>query len=411
LVALVLLSSFASFSSLSVLSLFARDDLGASDTQVTLNFVVVALAGMAAMLVTGHLSDRGRRRVLIAASLAWLAVGYWALAAVQSYAAMLAVGVVFFCVIGVPNAQLLAYARDLVQRRGDTASVAVVGLVRVVFSVGSFLGFASGGLGLAYVGARPVFRITGLLFLCCLALSWKVVGAAVLARDATPPAAATSEHDVTADATAPTNGGRLLVMLAVVMVLFASGRVMQLAQLPILMRASLQAPLELIGFTLAVPPLCELVLMPAMAWAAVRWGRGRVFLVGAAASVVYYSGLAFVATAWQLLLLQTLYAMFGAATIMIGIDLAQRLMARKAGMATSIYLGHENVAVVSGSIVATLAVAALGHQTGFLVPAMLCLLALVLAVGLFLRHPAAFDLRRRHADSVERQDAVSTGHL
>ncbi len=392
LVSLVLLSSFASFSSLSVLSLFARDEVGATDTQVTLYFVAVALAGTAVMFVTGHVSDRGGRRVLIAASLGWLAVGYWALAATRTYAQMLAVGVVFFSAVGVPNAQLLAYARELVQRRGDLASVAVIGLVRVVFSVGSFLGFAGGGLGLAYLGARSVFHITGLLCLCCLALCWRVV------RPGAQPGAATlTPGGVSTGATSTTSDQRLLVALAVAMVLFASGRVMQLAQLPILLRVSLHAPLQLIGFILAVPPMCELALMPAMAWAAARWGRGRVFLIGAAASVVYYAGLAFVATTWQLLLLQVLYAVFGAATVMIGIDLAQRLMTRRAGTATSIYLGHENVAVVHGSVVATLAVAALGHQAAFLVPAVLCLVALTVAVGLFRRHPSRFDLRRRNA--------------
>src|SRR6266542_2524406 len=106
----------------------------------------------ALMLVTGHVSDRGRaRRILIPASLAWLAIGYWMLAAVRSYSAMLVVGVVFFCAIAVPNAQLLAYARDLVTRRDDSVgSMAVIAMLRIAYSVGSFIGFGSGGLGLAY---------------------------------------------------------------------------------------------------------------------------------------------------------------------------------------------------------------------------------------------------------------------
>jgi SET family sugar efflux transporter-like MFS transporter len=396
LVSLVLLSSFASFSSLSVLSLFAHGDVGATDTQVTLYFVVVALAGAAVMFVTGHISDRRGRRVLVAASLGWLAVGYWALAATRTYAQMLIVGVVFFSAVGVPNAQLLAYARELVQRQGDVASIAVIGLVRVVFSIGSFLGFAGGGLGLAFLGARSVFRVTGLLCLCCLAMSWRIVRHAAEPGEV-PPKPGRAHADNPTGATSTTNDQRLLVLFAAAMVLFASGRVMQLAQLPILLHVSLHAPLELIGLILAVPPMCELVLMPVMAWAATRWGRGRIFLIGAAASVAYYAGLAFVASTWQLLLLQVLYAVFGAATVMIGIDLAQRLMTRRAGTATSTYLGHENVAVVHGSVVATLAVAALGHQAAFLVPATLCLIALTFAVGLFRRYPTPFDLRRPDA--------------
>jgi MFS transporter, SET family, sugar efflux transporter len=58
LMALMLVSSMASFAALGALSLFARDELGASDTMVTVTFVVVALAGTAVMLVTGQVSDR-----------------------------------------------------------------------------------------------------------------------------------------------------------------------------------------------------------------------------------------------------------------------------------------------------------------------------------------------------------------
>jgi SET family sugar efflux transporter-like MFS transporter len=401
LMALVLLSSTASFAALGVLSLFARDELGATDTMVTILFVAVALASMITMLATGHLSDRGRaRRILIPASLAWLAIGYWMLAGVHSYAAMLAVEVVFFCAIGIPNAQLLAYARDLVERRDDTqASIAVIALIRIALAVGTFLGFGTGGLGLAYLGARSVFRIVALVCLGCLGLWWYVLrrgdAAPVPVRRKAVDGSVPESGRVQPSGTAQ----RLLLVLAVVMVLFASGRVLLLSQLPILMRASLHAPLQLVGLALGLPSVCELVLLPAMAWAALQWGRGRVFLVGGAASVVYYGGLLVVAAPWQLLLLQVSYAVFAAATVMVGIDLAQGLMAGRAGTATSIYLSHENVALVNGSLVATLSVAMLGHRNGFIVPGTLCLVALTLTMALFARHPDKFDLRRKPTES------------
>ncbi|RZU76652.1 putative MFS family arabinose efflux permease [Micromonospora kangleipakensis] len=398
LMALMLVSSTASFAALGVLSLFARDELGASDTMATINFAVVALAGMAVMLTTGRFSDRGgERRVIISASLAWLAAGYAILASVRSYPAMLAVGVVFFCVVGVPNVQLMAYTRDLVERRNDTAtSTAVIAAMRIVLSIGSFTGFGVGGLGLAYLGPRPLFRVVSVVCLACLALSWYLLRAGDTIAAATPhPVTGENIGDRGGVRTRPAGGQRLLLILAVVMVLFSSGRIMLLSQLPILMRVSLHAPLQLTGLALALPPLCELVLMPIMAYAAVRWGRGTVFLVGGAASVAYYGGLVVITTPGQLMLLQILYALFGAATVMVGIDLAQRLMVGRAGTATSIYLSHENVAAINGSLVATVSVAALGHQVGFLVPATLCLVALGLSTWAFARHPAAFDLRRR----------------
>lgn len=401
LLVLMLVSSTASFAALGVLSLFTRDELGASDTEVTVSFVVVALTGMTVMLVTGHLSDRGGvRRILVAGSLGWLGIGYAALSLVRSYPAMLVVAGVFFCAVGVPTAQLMAYARELVERRADTGtSTAVIAAMRIALSIGSFAGFGSGGLGLAYLGARTVFQAVAVVCLGCLLLSWYLLRADQSPGATSQPVADGSTGDSADAPTAAAGGPRLLLVLALVMVLFSSGRVMLLAQLPILMRVSLHAPLELTGFALAVPPLCELVLMPAMAFAAHRWGRGRVFLIGGTASVVYYAGLVVVHTPTQVMLLQVLYAVFGAATIMVGIDLAQRLMVGRAGAATSIYLSHENVATVGGSLVATVSVAMLGHQRGFVVPAALCLVALAVVVCTFVARPDAFDLRRRPATS------------
>jgi MFS transporter, SET family, sugar efflux transporter len=208
LMAVVLLSSTASFAALGVLSLFARDELGATDTMVTIIFVVVALASMIAMLATGHLSDRGRvRGILIPAGLVWIAIGYWMLSGVHSYAAMPAVGVVFFCATGVPNAQLLAYARDLVERRDDTAaSIGIIALIRIALAVGSFLGFGIGGLGLAYLGARSVFRIVAVVCLGCLALWWYVLRRG----DAVPVAVRRTTVDGRVPGSAPAQGSRVI---------------------------------------------------------------------------------------------------------------------------------------------------------------------------------------------------------
>lgn len=403
LLALVLLNSCAGFSALAVIALFARDQVGATDTGVTLYFVAVALAGMVALPLIGLLSDRaGARRVLVPASLGWLSIGCWVLSGVKSYTAMLVVGLVFFCVLSVPAAQLLAYARDLATRSGDTASLEMVSRVRIVFSIGSFFGFAVGGIGLATFGPRGVFRITGVACAICLVLALKVL------RPLGPaPARAQSaaEDGETIEAAEP-GAARLLIGLAGAMVLYSSGRMMVLSQLPILMHASLHAPAALVGIALAVPPLCELALMPAMARAAVKFGRGRVFLVGAVASVGYYGGLVVVAKVWELFALQVVYAVFGAATVMVGIDLAQRLMAGRPGTATSVYLNHENVAVVAGSLVAAGAVAGLGHRAGFAVPAVLCLAALGLTAVLFASNPGRFDLRTRARRAVRTRTPV-----
>lgn len=420
LLSLVLLASAASSGSLTVVSLFARDEFGASAVVVTVYFVVVALSGGLALLITGRLSDRGRmRRFLISASLAWLAIGYGLLAAAHSITAMLLIGVVFISALNIANAQLLAHARDILNDQADPhRSILTVGLVRVVFSIGSLLGFGGGGLGLAWLGARSVFGLTAFVYLLCLALSIVSLHRHPAARrpSVARPGSGTPAEDDSAgeraegdragddrDPATAMNSLRLLACFTALMVLFASGRVMQVSQLPIVVHESLGAGVEWVGLILAIPPFAELALMPAMAWAASRWGRGNIFLIGAFASVAYYGGVAVAESRWQLVVLQGCYAAFGAAAIMVGIDIGQRLMSSRAGLATSSYLSHENLAVVTGSVVATTGVAALGNRLGFLVPAALCLAALVMTALLFARHPARFDLRHHHPRSPRRR--------
>ncbi|HET8681955.1 MAG TPA: MFS transporter [Micromonosporaceae bacterium] len=392
----LLLSGAMSSLPLGVLSLFAKDALGASDVMITVYFVVVASAGTLVMQGSGRRSDRsGRRDRLVRLSLAWLVLGYLALSLVRSYPVMLLVGVGFFPVLGVANAQLFALARDLVEHREDEqASIVVVSAFRISYSVGSFLGFGLGGVALAYLDARAVFRLAAGIGLACLLVSWSV-RAPQHGRRRTPSWGAARGQAGCAPAAGEGRGRRLLLLFTATMVLFASGRVMQVSQLPLVLRDDLGASVQVVGLVLAAPPLAELALMPLVAWAALRAGRGLVFLAGAAASVGYYAGLA-AASAWpQLAALQLLYAFFGAAVLMVGIDLAQRLLAGQAGYATSWYLSHENWAVVSGSLVATASVQLVGRQAGFVVPSVLCAIALVSGTVLFLRHPGSFDLLRR----------------
>lgn len=392
---LVLLSSAASAASLTVVALFARDELGASEVMVTVYFAAAASGGCLAMVAVGRVSDRIRNRaVVIWLALAWLGTGYFVLAEVRSVATLLAIGVAFMSVLNVANSQLLAYARDtLVHRPSNVvSSTSMVSLVRQVFSCGSLLGFGSGGVAMASFGVRPVFQAAGVAYLACAAVSLLTVRSPTTARQGVTLKPSGGALRPVLAATAQPDPLRLVVLFAALMVLFASGRVMQVAHLPIV-ASQLGMSVTGIGLLLAVPPCAEIVLMPIVARVAHRWGRANVFLLGGAASILYYCGLALVRSPWQLLPLQVCNAVFGAAAVMVGIDLAQRLMENRQGTATSSYLSHENLAVVSGSAVAMVSVGTLGNQIGFLVPAGLCLVAFSLVVALFARHPTAFDLR------------------
>ncbi|HEX6075035.1 MAG TPA: MFS transporter [Micromonosporaceae bacterium] len=383
--------------SLVALPLFAKDDLAADHVMIALYFAFVAIAGTVLTYATGLVSDSLRdRRRLIWWSLLWLTFGHLGLSYVSTYLGLLVCGVLFYCALNVATAQLFAYGHDwtALSDHARNNSTKRVGLIRTAFSAGSFTGFTAGGVGIAYLNYDDVFRLAAGVSLASLTIALgfpRRVPATKRRISAGQPA-------TRPDRTSRFARRRLLPALAGILVIFASGRVLQVSQLPIVLRDAYGASPQVVGFALSIPPLAEIVLMPVAAIVAVRFGRGSVFLAGGICGALYYVGLTLSDSFGMLLALQLLYAIFGAATLMVGIDIAQSLAREEAGFATSTYFTHETVAVVNGSLVAAVSVHMLGSQNAFAIPFAMCLFAVVTSALMFLRYPMHFDFRvRRHA--------------
>lgn len=371
--------------------LFAKDDLAASNVMIALYFAIVAIAGTIVTYVTGLFSDRlGDRRRLIWLSLLWIALGRVVLSYVSTFPGLVLCGVLFACALNVATAQLFAYGHDWIalSDHAKSNSTKRVGLKRAAFSAGSFTGFAAGGVALAYLDYGQVIRATAGVTLASLAIALSFPKCATVERQAS---AERASPELDADSRLAVR--RLLPALAGVLVIFASGRMLQVSQLPIILRDVFGASPQMVGLALSVPPLAEIVLIPVAATIAVRFGRGSVFLFGGVCGTLYYAGLPQLDSLAMLFLLQLLYALFGAATLMVGIDIAQSLVRERAGLAASTYFAHETVAVVNGSLVAAVSVHLLGAQDAFVVPFVLCLFAVVSSALIFRRYPRHFDFR------------------
>lgn len=371
--------------------LFAKDDLAASNVMIALYFAIVAIAGTIVTYFTGLVSDRlGDRRRLVWLSLLWIALGRLVLSYVTTYPGLVLCGVLFACALNVATAQLFAYGHDwtALSDHAKSNSTKRVGLKRAAFSAGSFTGFAAGGVALAYLDYDQIFRVTGAVTLASLAIALSFPKCVAVQRQASAEQASPK-----LDTDSRLAVRRLLPALAGVLVIFASGRMLQVSQLPIILRDVFGASPQMVGLALSVPPLAEIVLIPVAATVAVRFGRGSVFLVGGVCGTLYYAGLPQLDSLAMLFLLQLLYALFGAATLMVGIDIAQSLVRERAGLAASTYFAHETVAVVNGSLVAAVSVHLLDAQDAFVVPFALCLIAVVTSALMFRRYPRHFDFR------------------
>lgn len=356
----------------SINALYAKDEFGASDVTVTVLFATLSLAKLLTVLAIGHRADaRSARRPLIRLSIAWLALGYLAMSVADALWQMFAIGLLFYVAGGVLAAQLFAMVREATAQEGE--AVVVTAFSRMVFSLGYISGAPLGALVAMELGARSALRAAAFVLVACLVVALLGLRERVGGEE--------SERAATDEERAPRSRRYwLLVYFSVTCVLLSSGRVMQLAMLPIVLRDEMHASLYWIGVALAIPPLLELALMPLAAAASVRWGSGPVFLVGCVAIVVYYAGVTFAEAPWMILLNQSLYAIYGAAGIMLGIDIAQRMLPDRVNTATSVYLGHEHAAAVVGSVLAVGAVGLLGPQHGFAVPLLLCSIGLAVVL-------------------------------
>lgn len=399
----VLLFAAAAAQSLpiSMLGLFAKDELGASNVMVTVYFALLAVAGLVTVVAVGHLTDvAATRRPAIRLCFGWLAVGYLAMSAVLTYWQLLLAGLLFTPAVGVLMAQLMALTRETADAMPSTApAVAVTAMSRSIFSLGYITGAPLGSLLTAVVGVRHVMQASA----CVMGICMLVATFALRSPEGGPPSSSPrvgAPPEPAREATGARGGShtyRVLVMFCAACVFLSSGRVMQLAMLPVVMRDEMHTRASTVGIALAIPPLLELVLMPLASIAAVRIGRGFVYLIGGASLVAYYAVLTLAGAAWQVFANQVGYAVYGAAGIMLGIDIAQNLLPERVSTATSVYLGHEQAASVLGSVLAVLAVGRLGPQHAFGVPLVMSAGGLLCIVLLFFRNAAAFDLRRARA--------------
>jgi SET family sugar efflux transporter-like MFS transporter len=378
----------------SLIALFAKDSLGASNLAVSVYYAATALASLTAVLISGRRVKAGReRRLVIQVCLGWLVVGYLAIAMAQEYWQILLTGIVFMPAGGVLIAQTMALTREA---SGATSEqpIVITASSRTIFSLGYVSGAPLGSFLAAGIGPRHVMQLSACVMTGCLVIA--ICGLRSLPAELVSHAEAAAGPPARSRNSACDDTGRpyrLLVAFCAVCVLLSSGRIMQLAMLPIVMRDQLHAPASTIGAALAIPPLLELVLMPLAAVAALRVGRGTVYLAGAAALTAYYAVLTFAVAPWQIFLNQALYAVYGSAGIMLGIDIAQNLLPSRIGVATSAYLGHENLASVLGGVLTVAAAAMFEPQEEFSLPFMMCVAALGWALILFVRNRRKFDLR------------------
>ena len=376
---LLLLSSLASSASVPLISIFARNTFSASNSQITLYFTITSAVGIVIALITGRISDTSlSRRILISSSFLWLGIGYLLLSLVNNrITGMFLIGVIFFSTQSITNAQLFALAKDNIETvEKDKTGSSIIGFLRAAYSVGWVLGPTTSGFLLLFSNMQTIFRISAIIFVLAF-----IIGFSYLPRVSYLKKVNTISHGHLQHSRNLFSIDYLpLLIYSLAIICILSGRVLQVALIPIKIVENLNAQPSELGIVFSITPFFEVPFMPLAGYLADRLGNKRLIIIGMTSTCIYYVGLALSQAIWQIYILQVLNAFCVATVVGVGISYAQQLAYGEAGLATSAYFSAQNGAIIAGSLLATIALQSLSLDAVFIIPALFCIVGILLVL-------------------------------
>ena len=161
------------------------------------------------------------------------------------------------------------------------------------------------------------------------------------------------------------------------MTVAACGDTVKFAYLPLYMSEQLHLPAAVSGGVIALQPVCELALMPLAARLAGRYGPMKVVMAGTVCAIAAHLCYATSTSVVGLVAGQVLLSAMWAGVAGLGVSVAQELYPSGVGLASSSFMSSILFASTVGGLLGSLFVSALGVPGVFVVPAVLCTLALV----------------------------------
>ncbi|TDO58904.1 SET family sugar efflux transporter-like MFS transporter [Kribbella sp. VKM Ac-2571] len=330
-------------------------------------YYVTNLAAPLAGFLVGRWSDRTQDRLL------WFricsvigAAGWLAMAGATAVWMPFVISALALSVAGGSMAQLFAACRDELSRHPTRAENRVVATVRMAFTTGWILGPVFGSWFGGVFGLRALLVATAAcVFAQMIPLGQQRVERYDAPRDRTP------DERRRIDQMAP------LLIFTAVCVLAMTGDTIKFGYLPIYMAEQLHVSDAVRGAVIGIQPLLELLLLPAVARIADRFGAIRAMTAGAVLGLAGNLAYALSTSVVGLFVGQALTAGLWACVGALGVSIAQRLYPEGVGTASGIFLSAIPLGSAIGGTIGGIGVAAIGLPHVFFIPACLTALAIV----------------------------------
>jgi SET family sugar efflux transporter-like MFS transporter len=357
------------------LTLFLVRDLGTPLPVAGLYYVTNLAAPVAGFLV-GRWSDRSNDRLLWFRVCAVIGgVGWLAMAAANTVWLPFVISTVALSLAGGSMAQLFAACRDELSRHPTKAENRVIATIRMAFTVGWILGPVLGSWFGGVFGLRALLVATA----ACVFAQMLPLGGQRVERYQDPAISPHPEGRRRLDHMMP------LLVFTATCVLAMTGDTIKFGYLPIYMAEQLHVSDSVRGAVIGIQPLLELLMLPAVARLADRYGPLRIMTVGAALGLAGNLAYATSSSVGGLFLGQALTAGLWACVGALGVSIAQQLYPEGVGIASGIFLSSIPLGSAIGGTIGGIGVAIIGLPHVFFVPAGLTTLALVAFVVLTAR--------------------------
>ena len=357
------------------LTLFLVRDLGTPLPVAGLYYVTNLAAPVAGFLV-GRWSDRSHDRLLWFRVCAVIGgVGWLAMAAAKTVWLPFVISTVALSLAGGSMAQLFAACRDELSRHPTKAENRVIATIRMAFTVGWILGPVLGSWFGGVFGLRALLVATA----ACVFAQMLPLGGQRVERYEDPGISPHPEGRRRLDHMMP------LLVFTAICVLAMTGDTIKFGYLPIYMAEQLHVSDSVRGAVIGIQPLLELLMLPAVARLADRYGPLRIMTVGAALGLAGNIAYATSSSVGGLFLGQALTAGLWACVGALGVSIAQQLYPEGVGTASGIFLSSIPLGSAIGGAIGGIGVAIIGLPHVFFVPAGLTTLALVAFVVLTAR--------------------------
>ena len=394
----LLLSGMATSVAVPQLTTFFVTDLRATLPQAGLYYLTNVTAPVVGFAL-GRLSDRQPDRLrlfrigALVGAAGWTAMGLATQLWMPFVISVLALGVA-----GAAGAQVYAAVRDELNRRPSGMDVELISTVRMGFTLGWVLGPVVGSVAGGFFGLRTVMLITAALSALQLVPMIGIKAPRFVAPAPAPVPTSADRHP-------PVSSRRAqlpLLSFCALVTVAACGDTVKFAYLPLYMSQQLHLPAAVSGGVIALQPVCELALMPLAARLAGRHGPMKIVMAGTVCAIAAHLCYATSTSVVGLVAAQVLLSAMWASMAGLGVSVAQDLYPAGVGLASSTFMSSILFASTVGGLLGSVFVSVLGVPGVFVVPAVLCTLALV-GMALLARR-----LGRRTASASELVDATAS---